>query len=284
MDGNTYSFPDPLTSLPKGTVVLLIYDGLGSAADDLDPADGKVVLHSPPAMVNIFDADGDQLADRYKYAAEQLLMEQRLFEASGIIARANISDKHIILAGPVPSLVFSANFSQGGELMLQVFDPNGVQVETGGPGISYRLDPTHEQYRIASPMPGIWQAVVGAKSPTPLSSTEYMLFASAPAEMQMHLVVSQLSRALFRVVVFLADSKPVAGASVSAQVLRPDGSIGELTLFDDGTHGDGAANDGTYGAALPVSLPGAYLIKATATGLDNNDEQFTRVAQETVIN
>lgn len=51
---------------------------------------------------------------------------------------------------------------------------------------------------------------------------------------------------------------------------RASGPFVELAMFDDGLHGDGAANDGTWGVFLPAQAPGAvvdYYVEArTSTG------------------
>ena len=57
---------------------------------------------------------------------------------------------------------------------------------------------------------------------------------------------------------------PVAGATVRAKVHSEDGKTLEVVLLDDGAHGDGAANDGVYGASLEKPADGDYLIEAAA--------------------
>ncbi|MCA8976276.1 MAG: CotH kinase family protein, partial [Planctomycetes bacterium] len=51
---------------------------------------------------------------------------------------------------------------------------------------------------------------------------------------------------------------------------RQIGKFARAPMFDDGAHGDGAANDGTWGAQLPAQAPGAlidyYVEAVTATG------------------
>jgi len=61
-----------------------------------------------------------------------------------------------------------------------------------------------------------------------------------------------------------ANGSPVAGATVKAKVQSADGKTLELTLLDDGAHGDGTANDGVYGASLEQSADGDYLVEAAA--------------------
>ena len=59
-----------------------------------------------------------------------------------------------------------------------------------------------------------------------------------------------------------AKGSPVAGAKITATIA---GRTKGLTLFDDGKHGDGAANDGIYGASIEKLSPGHYLVEAEVT-------------------
>ena len=61
-DGNIYRIPAALPSAPAGARVVVIFDGQGSSANDLDFGDGVATLHSPPGMVNILEDNGDQVA------------------------------------------------------------------------------------------------------------------------------------------------------------------------------------------------------------------------------
>lgn len=50
-----------------------------------------------------------------------------------------------------------------------------------------------------------------------------------------------------------------------------------LTLFDDGTHGDAKAGDGTYaGRFSGTSVPGTYIFRIAAEGLTSTGERFRR--------
>lgn len=59
--GMWFVFPN-LPPVPAETFVLVIFDGLGSATDDTDPSDKRIVLHSPPGMVNVLDDQAGQLS------------------------------------------------------------------------------------------------------------------------------------------------------------------------------------------------------------------------------
>ena len=57
----------------------------------------------------------------------------------------------------------------------------------------------------------------------------------------------------------VSDNAPIQGAWVTASVQRPDGTTNTLSLYDDGRHGDGLANDGKYaGSYSNTTLAGSY--------------------------
>ena len=61
-DGNDYTIPDALPSVPPGAYVLIHFDGQGPAGDDYDFSDGLAVLHSPAGMIDVLEDDSDQVA------------------------------------------------------------------------------------------------------------------------------------------------------------------------------------------------------------------------------
>lgn len=60
------------------------------------------------------------------------------------------------------------------------------------------------------------------------------------------------------------NDSPVTGATVKVRIKSDDDKAIESILFDDGSHGDGAANDGVYGATIEKLAGGDYSIEATA--------------------
>ncbi len=60
--GFVYTLPDALTSIPNDTYILILFDGKGPTKDDYDPSDGKITLHTPPGLLDIFPDDIGQVA------------------------------------------------------------------------------------------------------------------------------------------------------------------------------------------------------------------------------
>jgi len=69
------------------------------------------------------------------------------------------------------------------------------------------------------------------------------------------------------------------GATVQAEVSRPDGATETIALLDDGAHNDGAANDGVYGGQYSGTTVGGYYgVIATASG-NYASQDYQRSAQ-----
>lgn len=57
-----YAFSADLPPIPKGTRVVVVFDGAGDAANDVDLADGVIELHTPPGLVDVLDDANGQIA------------------------------------------------------------------------------------------------------------------------------------------------------------------------------------------------------------------------------
>lgn len=222
----------------------------------------------------------NQLADAYKYAAEQILFEERIFEASAVILQ-NERDTYRFYVGQWPSVLFTVNYDLPTGVRLEIRDPQGTLISPTGTGVQFRGDTTHKQYRVFNPASGIWRMdIVGGPPGTVVIPTEYLALASADAPLTMDFVVGALDDGTAPLIVLLADQAPVLDAQVVVDVLRPNGQPGApITLLDDGAHGDGAADDGIYGGSITPTIPGTYLLKARAQGNDNEGHPFYRHAQ-----
>jgi len=60
--GQIYTIPSNLPPLSKGVYILINFDGSGPAGNDYDPSDGKIVLHTPAGLTDIFPDEAGQVA------------------------------------------------------------------------------------------------------------------------------------------------------------------------------------------------------------------------------
>jgi len=80
------------------------------------------------------------------------------------------------------------------------------------------------------------------------------------------------------------DDVRIANAAGSVQqatlrVVRPDGSVQEVPMFDDGQHEDAAAGDGRFGASFVPDAPGTWIAQAVVRGTDARGRAFVRTTE-----
>ncbi len=200
----------------------------------------------------------------------------------------------------------------GSDLDLTLVAPDGTIVDpafaAANPGtVEFLSAGTHEIYRIQQPQTGTWQIVVTAVdvngtipfSVQVLERSDEVQFPAFSDEDQ-YVFPEEV-----RIEALVAAGGPVLGVAVTGSVLRPDGSVIEVQLFDDGlpSHGDVAAGDGLYANFFSdYSEDGVYTFSLTAdneTGVERAMEPFgaagdpdpvaapvapfTRLAQFTVL-
>ncbi len=259
--------------------------GTFGAVDDPSAVVVAADVAASQALDAFPDTTANQLADVYKYAAEQILGEQRIYEASGILARTNPETAYRFFVGAMPSLVVGANFSEANAGHLKVFDPNGTEINPAA-DVELRTDATHQQYRILNPAPGLWS--VKLELDPLVKPLEYLLFAAGDSPLTLNLAVGEFVEfttgaarvGAAPVIAILADTAPIREANIVVEIRTPNGWPAEsITLFDDGTHGDGLAGDGIYGGTLVTTQRGNHLLKAHATGQDTAGDSFQRFAQ-----
>ncbi|NOZ72183.1 MAG: VWA domain-containing protein, partial [Chloroflexi bacterium] len=60
--GQVYQIPPQVSNVPNNTYILVYFDGQGPAANDYNPNDGQIVLHTPAGMLDIFPDTAGQVA------------------------------------------------------------------------------------------------------------------------------------------------------------------------------------------------------------------------------
>ena len=61
-DENWYVLPEALPEMPAGAFLVVVFDGQGAAADELDFGDNVATVHTQPWLVDIFEDGADQAA------------------------------------------------------------------------------------------------------------------------------------------------------------------------------------------------------------------------------
>jgi hypothetical protein len=252
------------------------------AGTDLLPlaAQTSEVLASPaaPPGPNVPSALPNRLADIYKAMGEEIGHQQRLWERTGLV-NGRLTFEVPVEKG-LPAAIFAVNWADpSSPITMNLTDPAGNPISPTGPGVIFRNDPTHQQYRIANPPDGDWVVELVAREKT----ANYLFILSGWSRTTMHLGFGLRARdriigAEIPVLVFLADTKPILGAEVHAFIQGPNSDlVAPLQLFDDGAHADGRPDDGVYGNLFTRTYAaGPYFVKATGWGTNNNGNEFVR--------
>ena len=67
----------------------------------------------------------------------------------------------------------------------------------------------------------------------------------------------------------------IAGLVAAAEVTDPNGVTSQIDLFDDGTNGDGFAEDGTYTALIPYTQSGTHIVRVTVDNANGTATETT---------
>jgi len=143
---------------------------------------------------------------------------------------------------------------------LEVRKPNGEVINASTPGVVVTTLGNVRYFQIATPVAGRWQASV-------IGSAKYAFSVSGETEIDFRYIGDTTLTIDVPATIQARLVGPVASASF--QLIRPDGTAETaLSLFDDGAHGDNAANDGLYGGIFTPEESGSYFlrVKGTASG------------------
>jgi hypothetical protein len=160
----------------------------------------------------------------------------------------------------------------GSDMDLTLISPRGTILEPNDSSVlEYGKTDTSVWYTIDTPEVGEWIAQVeGVNTPPEGEQLWFRTLHSSSVTLEVTTDTNQLSYHVSEcaaVVAKVADGNtPVTGAIVNAQMRRPDSSIEEIVLYDDGTQGDAVPNDGFYTTQKVLSQLGTYEITISAKG------------------
>lgn len=197
---------------------------------------------------------------------------------------------HEILISGTAGADFSLYWIQG-DLNLTLTTPNGtlinLSVVESNPNIIHFEDTELilEGYTIENPDGGIWRVNITAVNVSDEGENYTVLtFLDTNITLALSLQKYQYdpNEPINITVNLTYGSEAITNVSVTAKIKRPDDTFKNLTLFDDGLHGDDQTNDGIYANAYTnTSSWGTYDITVTASGI-LNEEQFERETFATV--
>jgi len=246
-----------------------------------------------------FAPSSQDLASIYNAISAAVAGQQTLFSGTGTVQQGFTDEKQAIIDSSVSEATFSIAWG-GSDLDLTLETPSGVTIDPAvaatDPNIDFVSGPTYEYYRIKSPDAGTWKLKIFGRTTASSSGSSGVVAAATPAEETYTARVTVRTRLTvelyfdrddyvaydpIKVLVTLSDYQPILGATVIATIQPPLSSSSQMTLYDDGAHGDGAADDGTYANSYTdTAADGSYSFAVDASGTSNTGEAFTRQLEE----
>jgi hypothetical protein len=174
------------------------------------------------------------------------------------------------------------------DLVLSLVDPDGTLINPttaqANPNVDYlSLDTGFglmSTYLFTNTVNGVWQYTITGTQVVP--ATAYRLIVLPPTPIAVSPSLPQWlpnnTPVVITATVAFSETTPVIGGTVTAQINRPDGTLETISLYDDGAHQDGQANDGVFGGVYTQTVTGGiYGLLVTATGI-HDSEIYTRTA------
>ena len=182
--------------------------------------------------------------------------------------------------------IFSTSWP-GSNVDLILHRPDGSMIDpsvaASDPAIEYSSGSTYKIYKVTDPEPGTWNMNLTATD-MPAGGEDVYVTVRAESTLSMSLSTDngQYNQGeIVKIVANLSDAgTQITGADVNVNITLPDSNIEQLTLYDDGRHGDGEAQDGVYANYFTnTSLKGDYKVDATSTGSLSGGSLFTRIEE-----
>ncbi len=183
-------------------------------------------------------------------------------------------------------------YNEESVLGLNLIMPNGTLINESIESINAIYYPanitendTIEGFVVDEPMDGVWQAKVIFKEGV---KTNYTFMVWLDTDLRILISTDKPNYGLnepINLSVNLTNfGESVLGSDVRASVKRPDGVIGNLILYDDGTNGDNQAGDGSYfNIYYGTDLLGIYEITVMANGTIDSTDYYRQKTIQTEV-
>lgn len=189
-------------------------------------------------------------------------------------------------------LVYVEKSAQPIEVTLRA--PDGTLRTPSAPGenVAFRAYETDvhkfRQYEVDSPQPGEWTLRIRPLTTVGASGMRFFVSTLVDGGPTLHARAAAPQHKPGESATILATlvegGAPLLGATVRADGFSTSADPISLTLADDGLSGDGAPNDGTYGARVTTDeWDGEFEFAVRASGTRANGDAFARVASATVV-
>jgi pimeloyl-ACP methyl ester carboxylesterase len=181
-----------------------------------------------------------------------------------------------------------------GDLSLTLIDPQGRRIdqdeaekdeETWHLSLDTDIMTHLESYVVEEASRGRWQMVI-KRDNDGLAPVSFSACVALESELTLTLSTGGERHRRGQEIIITATlalpAGPVTGATVEAEVVRPDGSAQVIPLSDDGAHHDQAAGDGVYGGIYSDADVGGYYPLFVSAHGTWQDREFERGAETLV--
>lgn len=262
---------------PEANELLMQQIAASAPGGSYDYADssGTVLTSSSmdPAVVAPMFSWQNNLSRVYDAKAVQIAGRQRLHTYKGTGRDQQFQEYKFYVDDASDRLVVAVGWQNPtkGEQQIELLNPEGnkVPVSTQAVQSTRRVSPlgTNEVIEVPKPQEGTWTLRVADLF------QEYFVSATAQSLYELHLFtgtpVANLSQGVQVPILagFVGPDGPVTGATMTATVEAPNGTVQTLMLHDDGNSGDGMADDGIYA--------GLYTATSDADAIPPNPKDVT---------
>ena len=267
-----------------GTLDLVRKILLGEPVDCQAPVPGCSCCGAPPPLPPPLLQAGIPQA---VVAAEEGQASAVVGMSDGTISQDQTSHASVTL-DDCPQAAFALDYASG-DVTFTLTTPTGGTIDPTSPDPSVHYSQTadeagvHESYLIDNPALGAWTVNLTGTSVDP-AGAPWSLMVSEESNLGLTSTTEYFQSAGNCIISasVMDGTQPVTGAAVSADARRPDETLDQLTLYDDGAHADGAAGDGLYANVYAQSTPGIYGVKYSATGPNLQGHAFSRIEGDTL--
>jgi len=242
-----------------------------------------------------YSPDESQLSTIYSSLSGQASNRQLLLSEAAFLDINEICKKTVFIDDSIEDAIFSVSWNdQNNELFLSLIDPKGNMIDEGlsHQDIRFSQSEYSKLFTIKNILPGEWiMQIQGEKiqqkknnlsSPNDINSTiKYNANITAKSILTLETYLEPIYYTIIdpiHVKISLTDTQPIIGATVIAESNKLS-TIEKISLYDDGMHDDGKANDGIYANAFEsVTKTGSYPISITATGAKSDGQNYQRLA------
>ena len=220
------------------------------------------------------DNELSNIQEIYNKILAKVTRKSVLASLSGFLNQGQTVTKLVSIDNAIAQANFSLSW-QGSTIEMVLVDPSGAEITpdiAATVGIAYQAAPTFAIYTVDTPMQGEW-AMRMKGTEIPSEGEPYSLVVTGTSDFVTNFLAFEPNYTpgdTIRIGIRLQEktgdtAQPVLSAVTSADVVRPDGRIETVNLFDDGIHNDNAAGDGVYASNYTnVDVLGTYLIRASA--------------------